>query len=321
MRRLTLRILSSFLLLWLVMTAVFFTVHLAPGDPTQIFFQPGISPEVREQLRVAYGLDRPLHIQYLQWLSSFVRGDFGMSYEHRRPVVSLIAETLPRTLALGGTALIIDFALGILLGILSAIRRNRWPDKIISSVSFVLYAVPGFWLGLMALLLFAYIVPIFPPSHMHRPGFQTLPLAAQVLDFLYHLVLPALILGISGAAATNRFMRQSMLETLAQPFIKTAKAKGLSRKRIIFRHALPNAILPMITLAGMALPFLVSGSLIIEVIFSWPGMGRLTYGAMMYRDYPLIIGTTFVAAVMVIIGNLLADLLYAVADPRVRHAN
>ena len=162
------------------------------------------------------------------------------------------------------------------------------------------------------------MVPVFPPSHMHKVGYQLMNPVGQAMDFFYHMLLPALVLGISGAAATNRFMRQGMVEALQQPFMKTAVAKGLSRKRVVFVHALPNAILPIITLAGMALPALVSGSLIVEYIFAWPGMGRLTFNAMMARDYPLIIGTTFVAAVMVILGNLIADLLYAVVDPRVR---
>lgn len=321
MKRPLIRLATSLLLLWFVLTAVFFTIHLAPGDPTQMFFQPGISPEARQNLIRVYGLDRPLHIQYLTWLGAFFQGNFGVSYTHHRPVTSLILETLPRTLALGGFALFIDFSLGIFLGILSAIRHRGWTDRIITWISFILFSVPGFWLGLMALILFAYLFPVFPPSGMHRAGHQMLHSFDLTLDFLHHLLLPGLVLGISGAAATNRFMRQSMLDTLSQPFMKTAQAKGLSKRRIIFVHALPNAILPIITLAGMSLPFLVSGSLIIEVIFAWPGMGRLTYSAMMERDYPLIIGTTFVAAVMVVLGNLLADVMYAVVDPRIRRAS
>lgn len=321
MKRILLRVVQSLVLLWFVLTAVFFTVHLSPGDPSNMFFQPGISPQARELIKQAYGLDQPIFIQYTRWLTSFVQGDFGVSITQNRPVLALIGEALPRTVALGGLALLIDFFLGISIGILAAIRKDRLFDRLTTVGSFLLYSIPGFWLALMMILLFSCLLPLFPPAHMHSPGYRMMSSAGQTWDFLRHLILPALVLGISGAAVTNRFMRQSMIETLDQPFIRTAVAKGLPSRKVILAHALPNAIFPIITLFGMSLPFLVSGSLIIEVIFAWPGMGRLTYTAMMTRDYPLIIGTTFVAAVMVIAGNLLADTLYAIMDPRIRHAD
>jgi peptide/nickel transport system permease protein len=313
-RRLLRRILVSLLLLLLIATGTFFIIHLAPGDPTRLFLDPSSSPEDRARLQAALGLDRPLAVQYLHWLGALARGDLGTSFTYHRSVAALLAETLPKTLLLSAAALAIDFGLGILVGVFMATRTSRALRGGYHFVSLLFYSLPSFWLGLLLILVFAYGLGWFPPSHMSDIGMEGDP-----LNVLRHLALPALTLGIPGAAATSRFMFKAYEEVLRQPYILAHRIYGLPAGEIRFKYALKNALLPIITLFGLSLPFLVSGALITEVIFSWPGMGRLTYTAIAARDYPLIIGASLLSSVMVLAGNLLADLLYAAADPRIRH--
>lgn len=313
-RRLLKRVLVSALLLFLILTGTFFIIHLAPGDPTRLYLDPSASPEDQARLRAALGLDRPVAVQYLHWLGQMARGNLGTSFTYHQSVLSLLAETLPKTLLLSAAALALDFGMGILIGVFMATRRSRTLRGAYHFLSLFLYSLPSFWFGLILILVFAYGLRWLPPSHMADIGMEGSP-----MNVLKHLILPALTLAVPGAAATSRFMFKAYEEVLRQPYMLTHRVYGLPAREVMFRYALKNALLPMITLFGLSLPFLVSGALITEVIFSWPGMGRLTYTAIAARDYPLIIGASLLSSVMVLAGNLLADLLYSVADPRIRH--
>jgi peptide/nickel transport system permease protein len=270
-------------------------------------------------IRHAYGLDQPIHIQYFRWLTSLLfQGNFGYSLVQNKPVSQILYNAIPNTIILMGAALFINFAFGIFIGIISAARKYSKFDHALSIMGLTIYSLPLFWLSLIFILLFAYLIPLFPPSHMHSINVDSMGILQKIWDLIKHLFLPALCLGITAAATTARFTRAGLIEILNEDFIRTARAKGISEKKIISKHSLRNALLPLITLFGLYLPFLIGGSLIVEVIFAWPGMGRVAYNGILGRDYPLIIGATFVSSAMVILGNLAADILYAMADPRVR---
>jgi peptide/nickel transport system permease protein len=313
-RHLLRRLLVSGLLLFFILTGTFFIIHLAPGDPTRLYLDPSASPEDQARLKAALGLDRPVAVQYVHWLGQVARGNLGDSFTYHQSVLSLLGETLPKTLLLSAAALALDFGLGTLIGVFMATRRNRAVRGAYHFLSLFFYSLPSFWFGLILILVFAYGLGWLPPSHMADIGREGDP-----WNVLRHLILPALTLAVPGAAATSRFMFKAFEEVLAQPYMLTHRVYGLPEREIIFKYALRNALLPIITLFGLTLPFLVSGALITEVIFSWPGMGRLTYTAIAARDYPLIIGASLLSSFMVLAGNLLADLLYSVADPRIRH--
>lgn len=315
------RFAASLLLLYLVLTATFFLIHLAPGEPAVLFAQEPGGGRSGERLRALYGLDRPLAVQYLSWLRAVVLDlDWGTSYTYGRPVTRVLAESLPPTALLGGTALLIQYAVGLPLGVAAARRRDSLADGAIRVGSLTLYSMPTFWLGLMAILLFAGRFPVFPFGHMRSVDADSLSGGARLLDLLWHLALPALTLGLTTAGATVRFVRNRMLEILDEPYIRTARAKGLSERRVIWLHALRNALGPVIQLFGLSIPFVLNGSLIVEVVFSWPGLGRTTFQAILARDYPLILASTAFTGALVVIGNLVADALHAAADPRVRRA-
>jgi peptide/nickel transport system permease protein len=314
------RFAASLLLFLLVLTTTFFLLRLIPGDPTH---QEGgrLTAEQRQNLRRIYGLDRPLAEQYLAWLSSVaLRADFGTSLSQQRPVSRAVLEALPATGILAAAALAVEYAAALLLGVLAARRRGSAVDHGIRIGTLLLYSQPPFWLGLMAILLFSYVWPVLPASHMHSVDAELMSPAGRLLDLLRHLALPALVMGLSQAGATARFVRASLIEVMSQDYIRTARAKGLSERRVVWVHAMRNAAAPLIQLFALSLPALLSGSLIVEVVFSWPGLGQLTFKAILARDYPLILGATALAAVVVVLGNLLADVLHALADPRVRDA-
>lgn len=314
------RLAASLLLLVLVCTATFFLVHLAPGDPTLLIEGDRLSREHRERLQQLYGLDRPLGEQYLRWLGAVARGDLGISLAQQRPVTTVIAEAFPATLLLAGAALIVEYGLALLLGIAAARRPEGALDHLIRVVSLLLYSQPAFWLGLMLILLFSHLIPIFPSSHMHSVDADLMGPVERALDLLRHLVLPAVALGLYHAGSTLRFVRGSLIEVMSRDYIRTARAKGLSERRVVWVHGLRNALTPLIQLFALSLPQMLSGSLVTEIVFAWPGLGRLTFLAILSRDYPLILGITLFATLLVILGSLLADLLHAAADPRVRDA-
>lgn len=322
------RLLHAIPLLFGILTLVFVFMHAAPGDPTAIYTQPGVSPEVLEQMRRNWGLDQPLHIQYVKWLASFATGDFGVSLAQHRPVSAIIADRLPNTLILSGASLLVIFAIGIVIGIVQAVRQYSLLDNTLTLAALFIYSMPSFWLGLMLILLLGYKVHQvgwwpdvlqFPPSGMTDTNYDLYGFWAKLGDRLHHLVLPTIALGVSSAASVARYMRSSMLEVIRQDYIRTARAKGLPERRVILRHALKNALLPIISLLGLYLPFLFSGAVLVEYVFAWPGMGRAIVDAILQRDYPVVMATSFLFAVMVVVGNLIADMLYAVVDPRIRY--
>lgn len=314
------RLAASFLLLFLVASATFFLVHLAPGDPTNVLEGDRLTRENRETLRRLYGLGDPLGTQYLRWLGALAQGNLGISFSQQRPVATIIAEALPATLLLGAAALLVEFGLALTLGIAAARRPGSALDRGINVVSLLLYSQPSFWLGLMFLLLFSHLFPLFPGSHMRSVDADLMSPLERALDLLRHLALPAVTLGLYHAGATLRFVRGSMIEVMSQDYIRTARAKGLSERYVVWVHGLRNALTPVIQLFALALPQLLNGALVTEIVFAWPGLGRLTYAAILTRDYPLILGITLFTAITVILGNLLADVLHAAADPRVRDA-
>lgn len=299
-------------------TLIFLLMHAAPGDPTSIYIRPDIDPVVIEQMRKNLGLDQPIHVQYVRWLSSFAQGDFGYSFSQKRPIIDIIKDTLPNTLLLSGVALVIIFTLGILVGTVQAVRQYSLVDNLATIVAFFFYSMPSFWFGLMLILLLSYKLQWLPASQMTSVNFEFLPAGEQWVDRLKHLIMPALALGTGSAASVARYMRSGMLEQIRQDYVRTARAKGLSERIVIFKHAMRNALIPVVTLLGLYLPFLVGGAVLIETIFAWPGMGRLMVQAIFQRDYPIVLAAAFVIAIMVILGNLLADIMYSVVDPRVR---
>jgi peptide/nickel transport system permease protein len=312
------RVGGSLVLLFLLLTFTFFLIHLAPGDPANLLLDPKTPEPIREQLRHLWGLDQPLGQQYLTWLGAILRGDWGTSLNYQEPVTRILARAFPNTLVLAVTAALVAFGLGIPLGLWAARRQNELPDHALRIVTFLLYSLPTFWLAVMAILLFSYVVPVLPAGQMHSVGADRLPTVHRALDLLYHLVLPATVLGASFAGAITRFVRNSLLETLDQDYLRTARAKGLSERRVLWVHALRNALVPVVQLLGLQLPALLNGSLVTEVVFSWPGLGRIAFIAVQARDYPLILATTALSGTLVVLGNLMADLLHAATDPRIR---
>jgi peptide/nickel transport system permease protein len=305
-------------LVWLVVTATFVVVHAAPGSYADTLEDPRLTVEAREMIRHRYGLDQPLPRQYLMWLGAVATGDLGTSFLFKEPVTRVIGRALPPTLLLTGTALLFDLALGLGIAMAAARRPYGWVDRVTTVLSLGVYGLPSFWIAGVAILVFAFWLGWFPPSHMHTVGADQLSGAARLADLLYHLVLPALCLGVVGAAATARYLRATLIETGASRFVLAARARGLPEGRILWVHTLRPSLLPVATLIGLSIPFLVSGSVVVESIFSWPGMGRILWLAAQARDVPLVLGVTLVGALAVVFGNLLADLLYAAVDPRVR---
>jgi peptide/nickel transport system permease protein len=311
---------ASLLLLLLVLTFTFFFLRLIPGDPIHAFEGQRLSLEQQQRLRQIYGLDRPLPVQYLHWISAVGRWDWGTSLSQQRPVSTVLGEALPATALLACAALAVEYALALLFGIVSALRRGSALDHGIRIVTLLLYSQPTFWLGLMAVLLFSYVWPVLPASHMHSVDADLISPAGRWLDLGRHLLLPALVTGLGTAGGTARFLRASLVEVMSQDYIRAARAKGLSERRVVWVHGLRNAIVPLIQVFAIQLPLLLSGALIVEVVFSWPGLGQLTFLAISTRDYPLILAATALSAVLVVLGNLLADVLHALFDPRVRDA-
>jgi peptide/nickel transport system permease protein len=284
-----------------------------------MYYNPEIDPEVMEAIRVRLGLDQPLHVQYVKWLGSLAQGELGMSFSHHRPVMDILVETIPNTLVLTVFSLALILAVGVLVGVISAVRQYSWVDHLTTVTALFIYSMPGFWLGLMLIILFSLKLGWLPASQMESVDAEYMTPMQQVWDRALHLVMPVFVLGIASAASVARYMRGSLLEVIRQDYVRTARAKGLSERRVILKHALTNALIPIITLLGLYLPFLLSGAVVTETIFAWPGMGRVTIQAIFSRDYPIVMATNLIAGVMVVGGNLLADVLYGVVDPRIRY--
>jgi peptide/nickel transport system permease protein len=314
------RVAVSLLTLLLVLSFTFFFLRLLPGDPALLFESGHLTTAQHLKLRQLYGLDRPLPEQYLLWISSVARWDWGTSLAQQRPVSTVLFEALPATVLLACAALALEYLLALLLGIASALRRGSFVDHAVRVVTLLLYSQPLFWLGLMAILLLSYVWPVLPAGHMRSVDADLLSPLARGVDLARHLLLPALVTALGATGGTARFLRASLIEVMSQDYIRTARAKGLSRRRVVWVHGLRNAVVPLIQVFSDSLPLLLSGALITEVVFSWPGLGRLTFDALLARDYPVILGATALSATLVILSHLLADVLHALADPRVREA-
>ncbi len=303
-------------------TVICFTVmHLAPGSPTDLQTQmnPRASVEMKERLRAMYDLDRPLHEQYVRWGGTLAVLDLGISFStDRRPVADKILERLPITILLNVLSLIVILAVAIPLGMLSAVRQDSLFDRVAGVIVFIGFAVPTFWLALLLMILFGVHLGWLPISGIRSLNSEYLPPGMAFWDLIRHLILPVLLAAFGGLAGLSRYMRANMLEVIRQDYILTARAKGLSERAVIYRHALRNALLPVITILGLSVPGLIGGSVIFETIFAIPGMGQLFYMAVMARDYPVVMGILFIGAALTLLGNLLADVSYALADPRIR---
>ncbi len=306
-------------LLWITVIS-FGIMHLAPGKPTDVSggFNPKVSLEARQRLEQLYGLDQPVHVQYGRWLSRIVRLDFGRSFLDDRPVMEKIAERLPVTLTINAWSFLLIFGITIPLGVLAAVKPGGAFDRLTTLLVFIGFSMPSFWLALLCMALFGVRLHWLPISGLHSLDYESFGLVGRCLDTAWHLILPVGITAFVSLAGMSRYMRSAMLDVLRQDYIRTARAKGLPGAWILFHHGLRNALLPVITILGLSLPDLIGGSVIAETIFSIPGMGRLFYEAVMARDYPVVMALVTVGAMLTMLGNLLADAGYAIADPRIR---
>jgi peptide/nickel transport system permease protein len=296
----------------------FIVINLAPGDYlSTLKLNPQISPETIEKLKETYGLDKPLIVQYFQWLWNALQFNFGYSFTYNTPVIDLIKDRIPNTLFLSITSAVLAWGLAIPLGILAALYPNRWVDRVIQMFSFTFMSIPNFFLAFLFLFV-AVKTGIFPTGGATSPNYEALSLWGKFLDRLWHVSLPALVLAIGSLAGLVRLVRSTMIEALNSEYVLFARAKGLSEREIIFKHAFKNALNPFITLLGFEIANLLSGAALVEIIVNWPGMGMLMLEAVLSQDLYLVMGGLYIGAIMLIIGNLIADILLAKLDPRIR---
>lgn len=306
------RILGLIPVLILVSIFSYLIIQAAPGTPIDNYITPTMTLEEIEAVKVEYGLDGNVAQQYLNWLKHVLQGDFGTSITKHTPVTDMIAERLPATLLLMGTSLIISIVVSIPLGLWAGLHKNKFVDKVISVVTYLGISVPPFWFAMIMVLLFSITLHWFPTGGMRSFGVETTG------DLIWHMIMPAIVLSFNNMAVFTKYVRSNTISQLEEDYVVTAVSKGTNKNKILFRHVLKNCLLPIITLVGMRLAGLVCGSFVIENIFSWPGIGRLCMEAVGNRDYPVIMGYTMFSCFILICGNLLADVLYAVADPRIR---
>lgn len=320
LRYLARRLAQAAVIVAIVGAITFALIHIAPGDPfSAVMDNPNVSENVRATLRAQYGLDRPLPEQFVRYVGQLARGELGWSFSHDRPVRDVLTTALPNTLVLMVIALVGSFALGILIALIQVARRGSATDHTLSAISLFFYSVPDFWLAILALLTFTYWLPIFPVGGAVDPVMhEYMGFGARIVDRLRHLALPALTLMILASPAVARYQRAALLDVLPADYIRTARLKGLTEREILRRHALRNALLPIISLLGLSFPALLTGAFFIEKIFAWPGMGLAVINAIHTRDYPLVVGGVILGSIMVTLGSIIADLLYAWADPRLR---
>ena len=305
------RLFWAFPTIFIIATIVFFLMRVVPGDPALLIAGPFATPEQVEKLRVQFGLDRPLIHQYAAWLWGLIRGDWGKSFQTRSPVLPLLAERFPKTLQLTAVGLLISLAMGIPLGIMAATRTHTAVDYISTAIAVFGISMPMFWLALVLQLIFSVILGWFPLSGSGK-GLWT-------PDNLWHLVLPAFSLGLPYAAQYLRFTRSTLLEVLGQDYIKVARSKGLSERRVVYLHALRNALIPIVTLLGLRLPWMIGGAVVIETIYAWPGMGSFVVRAIYNRDFHVVEGFMVFLAALVVFTNIAVDLLYALINPTIRY--
>jgi peptide/nickel transport system permease protein len=309
------RLMQSVLLLVLVSVIGFSVLHLAPGGPlSQFVATPGMTAAEMERIAAQMGLNRPLPVQYLDWLGKMLLGDWGRSYRDSTSVLEVVASHLAATALLMVSATLIAVVGGCWVGMRSAVRQYSAFDYATTAIAMIALSIPTFWFGLVGIYIFSLKLGWLPSGNMYTVGDESF------LDYAKHLIMPSLVLALVHLAVWSRYMRSATLEVLNQEYVRTARAKGMSPRRLIIRHVLRNAMLPMIALAGLELPALLSGALVTETVFTWPGLGRLFLDSLSYKDYPVIMGLLMFSAVLVIVANLIADILIAVADPRIRYA-
>jgi peptide/nickel transport system permease protein len=302
------------IVLVLVSAITFLLVNLAPGGPDSLM-RMDATPEQRDALAHRLGLDQPVPVRYTVWLGGALHGDLGVSLSSNEPVAFRIAQRLPNTLVLAGTALVVSILVGIPMGVVAALRRNSLPDFILATTSVIGLSIPAFWLGIILILAFSVNLQLLPSSGIASSGNE-----GDLVDRLQHLVMPALVLSTTVLPYVVRFTRSALLEVLHQDYVRTATAKGLSHVGVVYGHALRNALVPVVSIVGTLVPRLVGGSVVTEAVFGWPGMGRLALEAANGRDYPLIVGITVIVAAVVIFSSLVVDLAYTWLDPRIRLA-
>ena len=298
----------------------FAVIHLAPGGPIELAtsLDAKVTAQAREKLMHLYGLDRPLHVQYIDWLTRLARFDFGNSFLDGRKVIVKIAERIPITLLINILSIFLIFIVAIPIGITSSVKLNSFYDKFMTVFVFIGFAMPSFWLALLLMSFFGIKLQILPVLGIKSLFFDQLPIWAKAIDVGRHLILPVFVSAFAGLAGMSRYIKTNMLNVLHENYIRTARAKGLPESRVIYKHALKNALLPVITILGLSVPGLIGGSVIIETVFSIPGMGRLAFEAVMARDYPVIMAGLVISALLTLLGNLIADISYCWADPRIR---
>ncbi|MCA1959362.1 MAG: ABC transporter permease [Desulfomonile sp.] len=299
----------------------FSVMKVAPGDPVSLVtdLNPNMNEEAIKRIRAHYGLDQPVYMQYLKWLRNMLMLDFGRSFaSDNRPVIDKILERIPITIMLNVISLLLILMVAIPIGVMSAVKQNSLFDRGTTVFVFLGFAVPTFWLALLLMILFGVKLEWLPISGLRSLNYANLGTFERVIDIAKHLILPIFVSAFGGLAGMSRYMRSNMLEVIRQDYVTTARAKGLDERTVIFKHAFRNALLPVVTLLGLSVPGLIGGSVIFETVFAIPGMGQLFYQSVMMRDYPTIMGILVIGAVLTLLGNLLADISYSVADPRIR---
>jgi peptide/nickel transport system permease protein len=316
---------AALVLIWLVLTLTFVLLHAAPGDAADLLVAPDAPPDVAVQLRQELGLDRPLTHQYGRWLTNLLRGDLGESFRRREPVRAILADALPISIWLGSVSLLLTFIIGVAVGSLQAARRDRWIDRLLTGLTTAVYAAPSYWLSLTAVAVFTYgMSRLGAPGWLRLPAFGLTNPASDAVgwsvipDLVRHSILPIAVLAAVGAAGIARYARSAVLDLSRSEWVRTARAKGLSPGRVMFRHLLANALPPLVVLLMLALPGVVAGSVFVESIFAWPGMGRVMLEAISARDYPVVMGATVVYAALVVLSNAASDVVLHAVDPRRR---
>lgn len=312
------RLLTAVVVLLGISIIIFALIHLQPGNPYSTMIDPTVPPEVVKEMLDKIGYNDPIHIKYFKWISRAIKGDLGYSIYYGKPVLDIIGSRMSNTVILATFSLCLSIILGIGIGIISAIKKNTLFDKIFTTISFVGVSIPAFFFGLILIKIFAFDLKLLPVSGMKTLGSDYTGIKAM-FDGFKHIILPGIVLSFLQSTAFMRYTRSSMIDVLDKAYITTARSKGLSLNKAIFRHGLKNALIPIVTIICLQIPFLFSGALLTETVFVWPGIGRLSYEAVLNRDYSLIMGILMILSIIILISNLIADILYAIIDPRIRY--
>lgn len=312
------RLITTLVVLFGISIIIFALIHLQPGNPYSTMIDPSVPPEVLEEMLNKIGYYDPIHIKYIKWISRALRGDLGYSIYYGKPVLDIIASRMSNTVVLASFSLMLSIVFGIGIGILSAIKKNTLFDKVVTVFSFVGISIPAFFFGLILIKVFSFDLQLLPVSGMKTLGTEYTGIKA-ILDTLKHLILPGTVLAFLQSTAFIRYTRSAMIDVLDKEYITTARSKGLTINKSIFKHGFKNALIPIVTVICLQIPFLFSGALLTETVFVWPGIGRLSYEAVLNRDYSLIMGILMILSIIILLSNLLADILYAIVDPRIRY--